>query len=238
MKRIYVRDMQTALTGILRDDLTIMAGGFGLAGIPENAIRVICESGIKNLTIISNDFGVKDFGLGLLLQKKQVKKFIGSYIGENEILQKEILLGNVELELVPQGTLAEKIRCGGAGIPAFFTPTGFGTVAAEGKETREINGRNYVLEYSLTADLSIIKAQKSDRHGNLQYSKTARNFNPIMATAGKVTVAEVAELVNSSEISTDATHTPGIYVDIIVPSSFENRIEHLVIKGAEHKTTY
>ncbi|MER3414360.1 MAG: succinyl-CoA--3-ketoacid-CoA transferase [Armatimonadota bacterium] len=214
----------------VRDGMTIMAGGFGLCGIPENLIAALRELGVKNLTVISNNAGVDDFGLGLLLQTKQIKKMIASYVGENDLFEQQFLSGELEVVLTPQGTLAEKIRAGGAGIPAFFTPTGYGTLVAEGKETREINGRWYVLEEALTADVSLIKAYKADKAGNLIYRKTARNFNPMMATAATVTIAEVEEIVEIGELDPDCIHTPGIYVDMVVKGTFEKRIEQRTVR--------
>lgn len=214
----------------VRDGMTIMAGGFGLCGIPENLIAALRELGVKDLTVISNNAGVDDFGLGLLLQTKQIKKMIASYVGENAIFEQQFLNEELEVELTPQGTLAEKIRAGGAGIPAFFTPTGYGTLVAEGKETREFNGRWYVLEEALTADLAIVKAYKADKAGNLIYRKTARNFNPMMATAAKVTIAEVEEIVEIGELDPDFIHTPGIYVDMVVKGTFEKRIEQRTVR--------
>jgi 3-oxoacid CoA-transferase subunit A len=214
----------------LRDGTTLMAGGFGLCGIPENLIAGVRELGVKNLTIISNNAGVDDFGLGLLLETKQIKKMISSYVGENAIFERQFLDGELEVELTPQGTLAEKIRAGGAGIPAFFTPTGYGTVIAEGKETREFDGRNYVLERSLTADISLVKASKADRSGNLIYRMTSRNFNPMIATAGKVTIAEVEEIVPVGSLDPECIHTPGIYVQMLIQGTFEKRIEQKTIR--------
>lgn len=212
--------------------MTLMAGGFGLCGIPENLIRAIRELGAKGLTFISNNAGVDDFGLGLLLQTKQIRKMISSYVGENAIFEQQYLSGELEVELTPQGTLAERIRAGGAGIPAFFTPTGYGTLVAEGKEVREFGGRHYVLETALTADISIVKAHTADKAGNLVYRKTARNFNPMMATAGKVTIAEVEQIVEIGEIDPDHVHTPGIYVDMVVLGTFEKRIENRTTRSA------
>jgi 3-oxoacid CoA-transferase A subunit len=214
----------------VRDGMTIMAGGFGLCGIPENLIAALRDLGVKDLTVISNNAGVDDFGLGLLLQTKQIKKMIASYVGENDIFEQQFLSGELEVELTPQGTLAEKIRAGGAGIPAFFTPTGYGTLVAEGKETREINGRWYVLEEALTADIALVKAYKADKAGNLIYRKTARNFNPMMATAAKVTIAEVEEIVEIGDLDPDFIHTPGIYVDMVVKGTFEKRIEQRTVR--------
>lgn len=211
----------------LNSGATIMAGGFGLCGIPENLILAIREKGVNQLTFISNNAGVDDFGLGLLLQTRQVKKMISSYVGENKTFERQFLSGELEVELVPQGTLAERIRAGGAGIPAFFTPTGVGTKVAEGKETRSFDGREYVLERALKADFAIVKAWKADRWGNLVFRKTARNFNPMMAAAGKVTIAEVEELVELGELDADNIHVPGVYVQrLIVGPHYEKRIEH------------
>ncbi|MEM9965707.1 MAG: CoA transferase subunit A [Asticcacaulis sp.] len=214
-----------ALDGLLRDDLTIMAGGFGLCGIPENLIAAVRDSGVKGLTVISNNAGVDGFGLGQLLNTHQIKKMISSYVGENKEFERQYLSGELELEFNPQGTLAERIRAGGAGIPAFYTATGVGTLVAEGKEEKTFDGRRYILETGLVADLSIIKAWKADERGNLIFRKTARNFNPIMATAGKITVVEVEEIVPTGSIDPDHIHTPGIYVDRIVKGTFEKRIE-------------
>ncbi|MDF1757433.1 MAG: CoA transferase subunit A [Legionellaceae bacterium] len=221
-----------ALRDLLFDDMTIMAGGFGLCGIPENLIQAMLESGVKGLTIISNNCGVDDFGLGLLLQTRQIKKMISSYVGENKTFEKQFLDGDLELELNPQGTLAERIRAGGAGIPAFYTKTGVGTVVAEGKEAREFNGELYIMEKALTADLSIVKGFKADKAGNVIYNKTARNFNPIMATAGKVTVCEVEEIVEIGELDPDNIHTPGIFIKrLIQGDSYEKRIERLTLRS-------
>ncbi|HEY5008528.1 MAG TPA: CoA transferase subunit A, partial [Caulobacteraceae bacterium] len=219
-------DARAALDGLLADDMTIMAGGFGLCGIPENLIAAIRESGVKGLTVISNNCGVDDFGLGLLLAGGQIAKMVSSYVGENRLFAELYLSGKLELEFNPQGTLAERIRAGGAGIPAFFTKTGVGTLVAEGKEVRAFDGEAYVMQRGLTADLSIVKAWKGDQEGNLIYRKTARNFNPIMATAGKVTVAEVERLVETGGLDPDQIHTPGIYVDRIFEGAvYEKRIE-------------
>ena len=215
----------------MKDGMTIMAGGFGLCGIPENTIAEMVKSGVKDLTVISNNCGVDDFGLGLLLQTKQIKKMISSYVGENAEFMRQLLSGELEVELTPQGTLAEKIRAGGAGIPAFFTATGYGTEVAEGKETREIDGRNYVLEPSLTADFAIVKAWKGDEAGNLVYKDTARNFNPAMATAGKITIAEVEEIVPLGELDANQIHTPGIFVQrVFKGDGFEKRIEQVTTR--------
>lgn len=210
----------------LHDGMVIMAGGFGLCGIPENLITALRDSGIKNLTVISNNAGIDDFGLGLLLQTRQIKKMISTYVGENANFEQQYLKGELEIEFVPQGTFSERIRAGGAGIPGFFTPTGVGTLVAEGKETRVIDGREYVLERGLTAELALVKAWKGDALGNLIYRKTARNFNPMMATAGKITLAEVEELVPVGSLDPDNVHTPGVYVDYIFQgSNYEKRIE-------------
>ncbi|MBQ1543825.1 MAG: CoA transferase subunit A [Caulobacteraceae bacterium] len=224
-------DATAALAGLLFDGMTIMAGGFGLCGIPENLIAAIRESGVKDLTVVSNNCGVDDFGLGILLAGGQIKKMISSYVGENKLFEQLYLSGELELEFNPQGTLAERIRAGGAGIPAFFTKTGVGTLVAEGKEVREFDGELYVMERGLTADLAIVKAWKGDAEGNLVYRKTARNFNPMMATAGKVTVAEVEELVGIGELDHDAIHTPGIFVNRILKGAvFEKRIERVTTR--------
>jgi 3-oxoacid CoA-transferase subunit A len=219
-------DAPAGLAGLLFDGMTIMAGGFGLCGIPENLIAAIRASGVKDLTVVSNNCGVDDFGLGLLLAGGQIRKMVSSYVGENKLFAELYLSGALELEFNPQGTLAERIRAGGAGIPAFFTKTGVGTLVAEGKEVREFDGETYVMERGLSADLSIVKAWKGDAEGNLVYRKTARNFNPIMATAGKVTVAEVEMLVDLGGLDPDQIHTPGIYVDRILKGPvYEKRIE-------------
>lgn len=232
MNKIY-QDAKSALSGLLKDGITIMAGGFGLCGIPEHCILAIHESGVKNLTVISNNCGVDDFGLGILLKTRQIKKMLSSYVGENKTFEQQFLAGELELEFNPQGTLAERIRAGGAGIPAFYTKTGVGTVVADGKETREFNGEMYVMEKGLVADLSIVKAWKADKAGNLIYHKTARNFNPPMATAGHVTVAEVEELVEEGELDADSIHTPGIFVHrLFVGTHFEKRIENRTVRGA------
>jgi len=226
-----------ALAGLLFDGMTIMAGGFGLCGIPENLIAAIREAGTKDLTIISNNCGVDGFGLGILLENRQIKKMVSSYVGENKLFEQLYLSGELELEFNPQGTLAERIRAGGAGIPAFFTRTGYGTLVAEGKETREFDGEMYVMERGLTADLSIVKAWKADAEGNLVYRKTARNFNPMMATAGKATVVEVEEVVEIGALDKDNIHTPGIYVDrLIKGAKFEKRIERVTTRPREVKS--
>ena len=215
MKKVYP-DARAAMAGLLKDGMTIMAGGFGLCGIPESLIEAVRESGAKNLTVISNNAGVDGVGLGILLETKQVKKMISSYVGENKLFAQQFLSGELELEFNPQGTLAERIRAGGAGIPAFFTKTGVGTIIAEGKEVREFDGEHYVMERGLVADIALVHAFKGDTEGNLVYRKTARNFNPMMATAAKVTVAEVEHLFHPGEINADEIHTPGIFVKRIV----------------------
>jgi len=232
MNKVF-SDAKSALEGIPFDGMTVMSGGFGLCGIPENLIVALRDSGVKDLTVISNNCGVDDFGLGLLLQTKQIRKMLSSYVGENAIFESQFLSGELELEFNPQGTLAERIRAGGAGIPAFFTATGYGTLVAEGKETRQINGQWYVLETGLVADLSMVKAWKADKAGNLVFRKAARNFNPMMATAGKVCVAEVEEIVEIGELDPDQIHTPGVYVNRIVQSKFEKRIERLTTRPKE-----
>jgi 3-oxoacid CoA-transferase subunit A len=220
-----------ALDGLLHSGMTIMSGGFGLCGIPENLIGALREAGVKDLTVISNNCGVDGYGLGLLLEQGQIKKMISSYVGENKLFEQLYLSGELELEFNPQGTLAERIRAGGAGIPAFFTKTGVGTLVAEGKEVREFDGERYVMERGLTADLSIVKAWKGDPEGNLIYRKTARNFNPMMATAGRVTVVEVEELVETGALDPDQIHTPGIFVDrIFKGAKFEKRIERVTTR--------
>jgi 3-oxoacid CoA-transferase subunit A len=226
-----VKNASEALQGKVFDGMTIMAGGFGLCGIPEHSIAEIRKLGTKDLTVISNNCGVDGFGLGVLLGNKQIKKMVSSYVGENKEFERQFLSGELELEFNPQGTLAERIRAGGAGIPAFYTKTGYGTVVAEGKETREFGGEHYVMEKALHADLSIIKAWKADKFGNLIYRKTARNFNPMMATAGKFCVVEVEELVD--ELDADNIHTPSIYVDrLFVGNAFEKRIEQRTVSEA------
>jgi 3-oxoacid CoA-transferase subunit A len=227
-------DAKSALEGLLFDGMTVMSGGFGLCGIPEHLIVALRDSGVKDLTVVSNNCGVDDFGMGLLLQTKQIKKMLSSYVGENEEFERQFLSGELELEFNPQGTLAERIRAGGAGIPAFFVRTGYGTMIAEGKEVREFNGEMYVMETGLFADLAIVKAQKGDRWGNLQFNKTARNFNPMMATAAKVCVAEVEELVEVGGLQGDEIHTPSIFVDrVIKGTSYEKRIERRTTRPRE-----
>jgi 3-oxoacid CoA-transferase subunit A len=215
------------------DGATIMVGGFGLCGIPENLIRALVRKGVKNLTTISNNAGVDGFGVGMLLANGQLRKHIGTYVGENKLLEKMVLNGTVQLDLVPQGTFAERIRAGGAGIPAFFTPTGVGTVVAEGKETREFDGRPYIMEHALKADFAFVKAWKGDKWGNLIYRKTARNFNPMMATAARITIAEVEHLVEPGELDPDTVHTPSVYVKrIFRGETFEKRIEKRTVAKA------
>jgi 3-oxoacid CoA-transferase subunit A len=216
MRKVH-SDARTALADVLRDGMVIMSGGFGLCGIPETLIHAIRDSGVTDLTVISNNAGIDGTGLGLLLDSRQIRKMVASYVGENKTFAKQYLAGELELEFNPQGTLAERIRAGGAGIPAFFTKTGVGTIIADGKDVREFDGERYVMERGLVADLSIVHAWKGDTEGNLVYRKTARNFNPIMATAGKITVAEVEQLVDAGQIDPDHVVTPGIYVHRIVP---------------------
>ncbi len=232
MQKVY-GDAKAALDGLLFDGMTIMAGGFGLCGIPEKLILALRDSGTKGITAISNNAGVDDFGLGLLLQTRQIKKMVSSYVGENATFEKQYLSGELELEFNPQGTLAERIRAGGAGIPGFYTKTGVGTMIAEGKEEKVFNGETYILETGLIADVSLVKAWKGDAEGNLVYRMTARNFNPMMATAGKVTVAEVEELVPVGSLDPDHIHTPGIFVSrIIQGKSYEKRIEKRTVREA------
>ena len=215
------------------DGAVIMVGGFGLCGIPENLIRALVRKGVKNLTTISNNVGVDGLGMGLLLSAGQITRHIGTYVGENKLLEQMVLQGKIQLDLVPQGTFSERIRAGGAGIPAFFTPTGVGTIVAENKETREFDGRSYVMERALKADFALVKAWKGDKWGNLVYRKTARNFNPMMATAGKVTIAEVEHLVEPGDLDPDMVHTPSVYVKrIFVGELFEKRIERRTVKPA------
>ena len=233
MKKVYP-DAAAALAGLLRDGMTIMAGGFGLCGIPETLILAIRDSGVKNLTVVSNNAGIDGVGLGLLLDTKQIKKMISSYVGENKTFAQQFLAGELEIEFNPQGTLAERIRAGGAGIPAFFTRTGAGTMIAEGKEERMFDGERYIMERGLLADLAIVHAWKGDTEGNLVYRKTARNFNPMMATAGKVTVAEVEQLLEPGVIDPDHIVTPGVYVKrmIHVPTAVKH-IEQRTVRKRE-----
>jgi len=217
----------------IKDGASIMVGGFGLCGIPENLIRALARKGVKNLTVISNNAGVDDFGLGVLLQNRQVKKVIGTYVGENKLFEQLVLSGELELELSPQGTFAERVRAGGAGIPAFFTPTGYGTIIAEGKETREFNGKPYVMEQALRAEFALIKAWKGDKWGNLVFRKTGRNFAPMMATAADVTICEVEHLVEVGTIDPDQVHLPSIYVKRIFQGvDYEKRIERRTVRAA------
>jgi 3-oxoacid CoA-transferase subunit A len=229
MKRICT-SFQDAVADI-HDGATLMVGGFGLCGIPENAILALVEKGVKDLTVISNNCGVDDWGLGLLLKNRQIKKMVGSYVGENKEFERQVLSGEIEVELIPQGTLAEKIRAGGAGIPAFYTPAGVGTPIAEGKETRMFNGKEYLLEESLTADFSLVRAWKGDKMGNLVYHKTARNFNPMIAAAGRVTIAEVENLYEVGELEPNSIHTPSIYVQTLIEGNQEKRIERLTVRS-------
>ncbi len=227
--KVY-KNATEALHGI-KDNMTLILGGFGLCGIPENLIIALRDSGVKGLTCVSNNAGVDDWGLGLLLQTRQIKKMISSYVGENATFEKQYLSGELELEFCPQGTLAERMRAGGAGIPAFYTPTGVGTLVAEGKEVREFEGRKYVLERGIVGDFAFVKAWKGDRFGNLVYRKTARNFNPMAATAGKITIAEVEELVEVGELDPDQIHTPGIYVQrILQGQNYQKRIEQKTVR--------
>lgn len=213
----------------IKDGSTLMVGGFGLVGIPENLILALVETGVKDLTVISNNCGVDDWGLGLLLKNRQIKKMIGSYVGENKEFERQVLAGELEVELTPQGTLAERIRAGGAGIPAFYTPAGVGTPVADGKEVREFNGKEYILEKALVADFSLVRASKADKMGNLIYNKTARNFNPMIAAAGKVTIAEVEEIFEIGDLNPNEIHTPSIYIQRLIVGKQEKRIERLTV---------
>ncbi len=232
MRKVY-SDARTALQGLVFDGMTVMSGGFGLCGIPENLILALRDSGVKGITVISNNAGVDGFGLGLLLETRQIRKMISSYVGENREFERQFLARELDLEFNPQGTLAERIRAGGAGIAGFYTKTGVGTLVAEGKELKEFNGETYVLETGLTADLAIVKAWKGDPQGNLVFRKTARNFNPMMATAGKVCVAEVEVLVATGDLDPDHIHTPGVFVDRVVEGVFEKRIEQRTVRKRE-----
>jgi 3-oxoacid CoA-transferase subunit A len=231
MRKVY-KDATTALAGLLKDGMTIMSGGFGLCGIPSLLIEAIRDSGVKNLTVISNNAGIDRVGLGVLLETRQIRKMISSYVGENATFAKQYLAGELEIEFNPQGTLAERIRSGGAGIPAFYTRTGVGTAVAEGKPTAEFDGETYVMERTLFADLAVIHAWMGDHEGNLVYRKTARNFNPIMATAARMTVAQVEHLVRPGEIDADHIHTPGIFVKRLIacPPGYEKRIENRTLR--------
>lgn len=219
-----VGSYEEALAG-LTDDMTVLAGGFGICGIPENLIAQIRKLGVKGLTVVSNNCGIDGFGLGVLLEDRQIRKMIASYVGENALFEQQLLSGELKVELTPQGTLAEKLRAGGAGIPAFFTATGYGTPVADGKEVREFDGRHYVMERAITGDFAIVKGWKADHYGNVIYRHTAQNFNPVVATAGRITVVEVEEIVEPGELDPTQIHTPGIYVDRIIQGSFEKRIE-------------
>lgn len=231
-----VDSYEAAMAG-LQDNMTVIAGGFGLCGIPEGLIAQIKKMNTKGLTIVSNNCGIDGFGLGLLLEEKQIAKMISSYVGENALFEQQLLNGELEVELTPQGTLAEKMRAGGAGIPAFYTATGFGTPVGEGKESRKFNGRDYILEESITGDFAIVKAYKADRYGNCIYRHTAQNFNPLAATAGKITVLEVEEIVEPGELNPSEIHTPGIYIDRIIVGNFEKRIERKVISSTGSSPT-
>jgi 3-oxoacid CoA-transferase subunit A len=221
-----------ALEGLVRDDIIVAVGGFGLCGIPEQLIMALRDSGAKGLTCVSNNAGVDDWGLGLLLKTRQIRKMVSSYVGENAEFERQFMSGELQLEFCPQGTLAERLRAGGAGIPAFYTKTGVGTVVADGKPTELFDGETYVMERGIRADLALVKAWKADRFGNLVFRKTARNFNPMVATSGRVTVAEVEELVEVGQIDADQVHTPGIFVDRIVVTRSEKRIEHRTVRTA------
>ncbi len=232
----FFNNAEESIAGVLRDGMLIHAGGFGLCGIPENIISAIVKSGVKNLTIVSNNCGIDDFGLGLLLQNGQIRKMISSYVGENKTFEKMYLDGTLELELNPQGTLAERIRAAGAGIPAFYTRTGVGTIVAEGKEIREFNGEQYIMEKALLADVAIIKGYKADKFGNVIYNKTARNFNPIMATAAKLTICEVEEIVETGELDAANIHSPAIYIHrLFKGTNYEKRIEKITVRTKEAK---
>lgn len=229
MKKVYP-DAKSALDGIVKDGMMVMAAGFGLCGMPETLIRALRDTGVKNLTCVSNNAGVDGAGLGLLLETRQIKKMIASYVGENKLFAQQYLAGDLEIEFNPQGTMAERIRAGGAGIAAFFTKTGVGTLIAEGKEERLFNGQRYIMETGLVADISLVHAWKGDTEGNLVYRKTARNFNPMMATAGKITIAEVEHLVEPGELDGDAIITPGVYVQRIIHTTAEKRIEQRTVR--------
>jgi len=227
-----VKSADEAVAG-MRDDMTLVVGGFGLCGIPENLINALVRLGVKGLTCVSNNAGVDDWGLGLLLRSRQIRKMVASYVGENAEFERQYLSGELELEFVPQGTLAERMRAGGAGIPAFYTPAGYGTPLAEGKETREFDGRRYVMERGIVGDFALVAAWKADRMGNLVYRKTARNFNPMAATAGRITVAEVEELVEVGELDPDQIHTPGVFVHRLIVAPREKRIERRTTREAQ-----
>ncbi len=233
MVKIYKTAIE-AVTDVIKDGMLIHAGGFGLCGIPENLIAAIAKSSVKDLTIVSNNCGVDDFGLGILLRNGQVKKMISSYVGENKLFEQKYLDGTLELELTPQGTLAERIRAGGAGIAAFYTKTGVGTIVSEGKEVREFDGKKYIMEQGIFADLAIIKGYKADKFGNVIYNKTARNFNPVMATAAKITICEVEEIVEIGQLDSDNIHTPGIFIDrLLQGNNYEKRIEKITNRNKE-----
>lgn len=228
-KKVFA-DAKSAIEGV-KDNMTLLVGGFGLCGIPENAIEALRDSGVKGLTCVSNNAGIDDFGLGLLLQTRQIKKMMSSYVGENATFEKQYMAGELELEFCPQGTLAERLRAGGAGIPGFFTPTGVGTLVAEGKEMRNFEGRDYILEKGITGDFAFVKAWKGDKFGNLVFRKTARNFNPMVAMAGKITVAEVEHLVEVGELDPDNIHTPGVFVQrIFQGKNYQKRIEQRTVQ--------
>ena len=232
MSKVY-SDAKAALAGLLHDNMTIAAGGFGLCGIPENLIAALHDSGVKGLTIVGNNAGVDGFGMGVLLTTRQVKKVMASYVGENKEFERQVLSGELDLELIPQGTLAERLRAGGAGIPGFYTRTGFATKLTEGKETKVFDGKEYVLEPGITAEVSLVKAWKGDKSGNLIFRKTSRNFNPMIASCGKVCVAEVEQLVEVGELDPDQIHTPGIFVDRIIQGArYEKRIEFRTVQGS------
>jgi len=229
MKKVYP-DAKSALAGVVKDGMTVMAGGFGLCGMPSTLIEALRDSGVKNLTCVSNNAGIDGAGLGLLLETRQIKKMIASYVGENKLFAQQYLAGDLEIEFNPQGTMAERIRAGGAGIAAFFTKTGVGTLIAEGKEERLFNGQRYIMETGLVSDISLVHAWKGDTEGNLVYRKTARNFNPMMATAGKITIAEVEHLVEPGELDGDAIITPGVFVQRIIHTTAEKRIEQRTVR--------
>lgn len=227
--KVY-QDAKSAIAGV-KDNMTLLVGGFGLCGIPENCIEALRDSGVKGLTCVSNNAGVDDFGLGLLLQTRQIRKMMSSYVGENATFERQFMSGELELEFCPQGTLAERLRAGGAGIPGFYTPTGVGTKIAEGKEVRQFDGREYILEKGIVGDFAFVKAWKGDKFGNLVFRKTARNFNPMIATAGKITVAEVEELVEVGELDPDQIHTPGVFVQrIFKGKNYQKRIEQRTVQ--------
>ncbi|WP_295477349.1 CoA transferase subunit A [uncultured Pseudomonas sp.] len=226
-----VASYEEALAG-LNDDMTVLCGGFGLCGIPENLIAQIRRMGTRGLTVVSNNCGVDGFGLGILLEDRQIRKMISSYVGENALFEQQLLSGELKVDLTPQGTLAEKLRAGGAGIPAFYTATGFGTPVAEGKESRQFNGRDYILEEAISGDFALVKGWKADYYGNVIYRHTAQNFNPLVAMAGRITVVEVEEIVAPGELDPAHIHTPGIYVDRLIQGRFEKRIEKRTLKGA------